>query len=381
MSVEELASGIEKKEGMQAQNDVEINKLSRDLSELEEQVELEQEALELHDNRRLSGHGSIGINSHAYLFENQGAEMYADILEEKVLSRFLEEGEGKDSVVGGGSNNKAMGEGSVISGGFNNIAVGNSSAVAGGRGNLANATSAVIGGGADNKIRGLGSTISGGTRNIARLIFSSVGGGEKNKADASQCTIGGGQKNRCRTKATASSIVGGKGNVGKAEFSTVTGGKDNEVKGEFAVAMGGRKNRAKGSHSVAVGNKAKAKHNLSFAASLRRRGKAKTNSKSNFMVKTKTLNLCIEGECVSITKNNAKVFKDFVNGIVPQSEQNGRRASVLDLDDEVSEVEREVMELRDRHEMLTDVLQAQFEEIEELRSDIEAEQVKLMDLL
>merc|ERR1711907_831579 len=99
------------------------------------------------------------------------------------------------------------------------------------------------------------------------------------------------------------------------------------------------------------------------------------------MVKTKKLNFCIEGECVSITKNNAQVFKDFVDGILPQSERNRRRASVLDLDDEVSEERHGVMELRDRHEILTDELQAQFEEIEELRSDIEAEQMKLMDLL
>merc|ERR1711924_235606 len=155
---------------------------------------------------------------------------------------------------------------------------------------------------------------------------------------------------------------------------------------------------------IAVGRNAGATWDHTFSANLRKAGKLKTRKPSTFQDKTEVLSLCVSGECVRVDKNNVRIFKKLIEGQEllppPSSQQRQRRRRLggntttaqqqqsAEYDDLLEEREEEkttaeeqrddlLAELRNKHEILTEVLHAQINEMEELRSEIELERTKL----
>lgn len=391
MTAEHLKAQIEMKEGIQASNDISIEELTEELTKLEEQVEFVEEIMDSNNDEEFSDRLLISNDGNRKLLKNFDVESYGASLEDKILSqRSLQDtdttaSKGTNSVIGGGKDNTAGGDEATVNGGLNNKASGLQSTIGGGRENRASGILSAVGGGSKNKATDTASTVGGGQKNVAKSSGAYIGGGQRNKAEATTCAIGGGDKNSCSTKATGAFIGGGKNNKAKGEFSTIGGGSKNRALGEGSAVMGGFKNDARGKFSIAVGRRAIARENHSFAGNFRNVGNARAVKKSIFFIKAKVVNFCIQDKCATIDKTNAKKFRDLLRGTLTEDSSDRRRASFVDLDDDeeedMTEEERELLELRNQHEIITEVLRAQAEEIEDLRSEIELERTKLAALL
>jgi hypothetical protein len=168
---------------------------------------------------------------------------------------------GDYSVIGGGSNNNAMGPLCTIGGGSNNTA----------GGDYYPGNASTIGGGDNNIAVGEKSTVGGGSSNSAGGNYSIVGGGQSNSAGGMHSIVGGGYSNSAI--ANKSTISGGTGNSSSGEYSIVGGGRSNSAAGYISAVCGGNSNSASGSHStVGGGNTNSAGGNYSAV------GGGKTNS-------------------------------------------------------------------------------------------------------
>ena len=179
---------------------------------------------------------------------------------------------GKNSFIGGGSQNTTSGSHATIGGGQLNTAdslstVGGGSfnhasslgTIGGGQGNTA-ADLGTVGGGGLNTASGPWSTIAGGYFNLSLGQWSFVGGGYGNTA-SSDGSVSGGQYNSAGERA---SVGGGVANSAFGYESTISGGGFNYASGQHATVAGGRENRAGGNFSFAAGRRAKANHAGSF---------------------------------------------------------------------------------------------------------------------
>lgn len=95
-----------------------------------------------------------------------------------------------DSVIGGGSNNKASAANSTVAGGDGNTASNTGAVVSGGSSNSATATYAAVIGGASNSATGAQSAVVGGGTNTASGTYS-LASGRNNTANASYSHAGG----------------------------------------------------------------------------------------------------------------------------------------------------------------------------------------------
>jgi hypothetical protein len=148
---------------------------------------------------------------------------------------------GSYSVIGGGSNNNAMGPLCTIGGGSNNTA----------GGDYYPGNCSTIGGGENNIAVGEKSTVGGGSSNSAGGNYSIVGGGQSNSAGAPHSTVGGGIGNSAI--ANKSTISGGSYNSSSGEYSIVGGGRSNSAAGYISAVCGGNSNSASGSLSTVCG--------------------------------------------------------------------------------------------------------------------------------
>jgi len=148
---------------------------------------------------------------------------------------------GDYSVIGGGSNNNAMGPLCTIGGGSNNTA----------GGDYYPGNCSTIGGGENNIAVGEKSTVGGGSSNSAGGNYSIVGGGQSNSAGGTHSTVGGGNSNSAI--ANKSTISGGTSNSSSGEYSIVGGGRSNSAAGYISAVCGGNSNSASGSHSTVGG--------------------------------------------------------------------------------------------------------------------------------
>ena len=166
---------------------------------------------------------------------------------------------GNNSVIGGGSNNRASGVSSVVSGGTSNIASGDYAFVGGGTENTATQFYHTIGGGYINstQVGGDAQTIAGGRFNTTGGQYSSIGGGFSNLANANNSTIAGGNDNTIQSSGAGSSIGGGLTNtITAGASSTIAGGASNTINSAatgLSFIGGGTTNSVTGIYSNIVG--------------------------------------------------------------------------------------------------------------------------------
>ncbi|MBK7986736.1 MAG: hypothetical protein IPK11_07440 [Ignavibacteria bacterium] len=129
---------------------------------------------------------------------------------------------GDNSVIGGGSDNAAIGQYAVAAGGYNNNAAGYANAIGGGAGNFGNASFATIAGGSTNTASATYASVGGGDDNTASGIYSVVSGGFNNIAAGFSASINGGNANEVHGQYSA--INGGELNIINADYSAILGG-------------------------------------------------------------------------------------------------------------------------------------------------------------
>jgi hypothetical protein len=210
--------------------------------------------------------------------------------------------DGTDSVVGGGSSNKACDDHTAITGGNGNVIAGTSggasdsflgggyqnqiyataaySVIVGGYQNVVdptNGNSSIVGGGAFNTASSAGAAVLGGETNTASGFISMLGGGQNNTVSGDYGFGGGGSHNTVSNQYAAiaggeynqatgeGSYIGGGGyNTASGEGAIVDGGFNSTAAGTFATIPGGYKDSAAGTYSFAAGSYATAAQTGTF---------------------------------------------------------------------------------------------------------------------
>lgn len=161
---------------------------------------------------------------------------------------------GTDTVIVGGSGNKAEGDSSILIGGNNNEATGLNATIIGGSNNKNDGWDASIWGGYDNQITGIAqaSGIFGGSNNkVVNNGFTYILGGENNSADGGLAVIVGGGSNK--SSGLGSSVFGGADNTATGESSSIIGGLYNAATNYGDVISGGFGNLTSGEYAYAAG--------------------------------------------------------------------------------------------------------------------------------
>lgn len=161
---------------------------------------------------------------------------------------------GTDTVIVGGSGNKAEGDSSILIGGNNNEATGLNATIIGGSNNTNDGWDASIWGGYDNQITGIAqaSGIFGGFNNkVVNNGFTYILGGENNSADGGLAVIVGGGSNK--SSGLGSSVFGGADNTATGESSSIIGGLYNAATNYGDVISGGFGNLTSGEYAYAAG--------------------------------------------------------------------------------------------------------------------------------
>ena len=117
-----------------------------------------------------------------------------------------------NTVIAGGSGNRASAQGSVVGGGESNFSANTYATIAGGGSHTSSGNGSSIGGGLTNSASGTASTVPGGSTCNASAHYSTVGGGQDNTASATHSIIPGGNAATATHKgelAHASSLFSG----------------------------------------------------------------------------------------------------------------------------------------------------------------------------
>jgi hypothetical protein len=133
----------------------------------------------------------------------------------------------------------------------NEVASGNNSVVSGGTRNKAIATDSSIGGGVANTASGTQSRVGGGQSNSASSDFSTVGGGANNNASGSRSAISGGASNTATQYGACT--LGGFGNTSTNNYTSNMGGNGNTASGDTSSVIGGGSNVSSGTYSLSGG--------------------------------------------------------------------------------------------------------------------------------
>ena len=183
-----------------------------------------------------------GVNALNIRATNQGTvagaargENSVDLQSERIHANQV--ASGANSVVSGGSQNRASAANAFVGGGKNNAATDSQSTVGGGFSNEASGIESTVGGGQENTASGNRSTISGGRKNKSTGLYSSIGGGNNNFTSDQSSSIAGGEENVA--SGNQASIGGGKENTASGTNSTVAGGRNNQSKGNASAIPGG----------------------------------------------------------------------------------------------------------------------------------------------
>lgn len=195
--------------------------------------------------------GSKNRAAAEFSFVGAGLENSALGASSAVVAGFQNKATNIDSFIGGGGVNLAEGYRSVIGGGGFNYAAKDHSVVVGGFKNTANGINASVGGGAENNANGTTAGIGGGFRNHATGLESFVAGGTLNTNTAPRGFIGAGVNNKVTFDNAV--VVGGTRNQAIGQAAFVGGGEDNAASGLRAVVGGGGSNVASGVDSVISG--------------------------------------------------------------------------------------------------------------------------------
>jgi hypothetical protein len=136
---------------------------------------------------------------------------------------------GSDSGIASGVSNTVVSPESFIGAGYMNSVSGNSAAVVGGRINSASGDESIIGGGSSNSVSGLNATISGGYGNVAKGQNAAIPGGADNAASGRDSFAAG-----------FGSLAANDGTFVWSDFSTTAGGITSSAPNQFlARAAGG----------------------------------------------------------------------------------------------------------------------------------------------
>lgn len=162
---------------------------------------------------------------------------------------------GEDTIIIGGSSNKAEGDGSVLIGGSNNESLGLNTTTIGGWHNKNEGWISSIWGGTYNQITGIAQAagIFGGNENKISNAgsFASILGGEKNTVEDTFGVVVGGSANKSSNM--YSSVFGGTNNTASGAGSSVSGGFGNLTSGNYAYAAGGTQNYVTGMEASSLG--------------------------------------------------------------------------------------------------------------------------------
>lgn len=150
----------------------------------------------------------------------------------------------------GGNNNTSSGLHSITLGGQSNLSSGNYAVSSGGRNNESSDNYSSTLGGEDNRALADFSVITAGNNNEASGKWSSVSGGSDNAAIGESTVVVGGSTNKASGLGNNSVVVGGQNNESVANNSVVLGGENNATSGVSSVISGGEGNRTVRGQSV-----------------------------------------------------------------------------------------------------------------------------------
>jgi hypothetical protein len=143
-----------------------------------------------------------------------------------------------NSVLIGGTNNRASGVGGAV--------------VVGGNNNVSSETyTAVIGGGSNSATNGFAAVI-GGSGNTSSGSYAFIGGGQNNSASNTSSSVIGGSGNTATQRSAV--VVGGQNNTASMFESAVIGGVNNSASGANSVVVGGSNNSSAAERSVVIGS-------------------------------------------------------------------------------------------------------------------------------
>lgn len=261
--------------------------------------------------------------------------------------------------VAGGSHNCAYGEGTTVGGGMANWAYLDGATVGGGNSNVAWGNDATVGGGSQNRAGGNDAVVGGGYMNTASGYNSAVGGGRMNLASGSYATVAGGEYD---TAAGDFSFAGGWGvKVALSADTTFAFGKGFTTTTANAAVF--HSSTATFKMGIGVANPTYPLHMGSGAYCSA--GGVWTNGSSREYKKN----------IVELTREEATEALSELNPVTFEYKRNpGDRCAGFiaeDVPDLVATPDRKGLSPMDIVAVLTKVVQAQQQEIEELKSEVE----------
>lgn len=170
-----------------------------------------------------------------------------------IRSTVFQVASGAQSVVTGGSDNRASGQYSSVLGGSSNHSAGAESTTVGGTANTSSGTRSTIVGGLSNSCQRQDAFIGGGQSNIISTsgTHQVIAGGQSNIASASHAAIAGGIQNT--SSGLQSFVGGGTVNVASGSTAVICGGDSNTASGTSAIVLGGFGNNASQNYSTILG--------------------------------------------------------------------------------------------------------------------------------